>query len=71
MISPDALENRAVRPSTLTDRQQQVATLVAQYVAAAHEWPSAAWLSRRLNISRKRAWEHLRTFRLRAGIIRR
>lgn len=47
----------------LTDRQQAVLVLVEQYYAAAHEMPSAGWLSRRLLISRKRAWQHVQALR--------
>lgn len=71
MIAPGSLQNNAVPPGALTDRQREVEILVSRYVSVAHEWPSSSWLSRRLKISRKRAWEHLRAVRLRAGIIER
>lgn len=50
-----------VRP--LSERQQTVVTLVTAYYSVAQEWPSSGWLSRRLNISRARAWQHLQRAR--------
>lgn len=63
MIRSSDLQNRAVLPDELTDRQRDVATLVDQFLAVAHEMPSAGWLSRRLKISRERARQHLEAIR--------
>lgn len=50
-------------PNHLTVRQQEVADCVQRYVEAAHELPSAGWISRRLNISRERARQHMEALR--------
>lgn len=63
MMRSSDLENRLVAGDELTDRQRDVASLVQQYIAVAHEMPSAGWLSRRLNISRERARQHLEAIR--------
>ena len=63
MIQPSDLHNRATLPAALTDRQQQVLVLVRQYQAVACELPSTGWLSRRLNISRQRALDHIGALR--------
>jgi biotin operon repressor len=62
-MTPDVLTHRQTVAPTLSERQQTVLTLVTAYYAVAHEWPSSGWLSRRLQISRKRAWQHLTTLR--------
>jgi DNA-binding FadR family transcriptional regulator len=54
----------------LSDRQQLALELVHQYVAVAHELPSSGWLARRLSISRKRAWEHLESLRVKRWLDR-
>ena len=59
MITPSDLVNRAIAPGEITSRQREVLVLVRQYYAAAHELPSAGWLSRRLKISRATAHEHM------------
>lgn len=46
-----------------SERQQKVLDLVQAYYAVAEEWPTSGWLSRRLNISRARAWHHLQRAR--------
>lgn len=50
-------------PTPLTVRQQEVADCVKRYVDAAHELPSTGWISRRLNISRERARQHMEALR--------
>lgn len=57
------LVTRQQRP--LTERQQEVLSLVTQYYAVALELPSTRWLSRRLQISPKRAWQHMDLLRAR------
>jgi len=47
----------------LTTRQREVATLIDRYVQAAGEMPSAGWLSRRLEVSRQTAHEHVQVLR--------
>lgn len=63
MITSSELNDRAVPPAALTDRQQEVLTLVQRYQSVAHELPSAGWLSRRLNISRQKALFHVEALR--------
>lgn len=60
-MQPDA--TLTTRSLPLTDRQQAVFVLVEQYYAVAHEMPSSGWISRRMAISRKRAWQHLQALR--------
>lgn len=62
-MSPNDLEHQATLPETLTQRQREVASLVRDYVAVARELPSAGWLSRRMNISRERARQHIESLR--------
>lgn len=70
MINPNDLRSAVVLPDQLTDRQQTVSDLVEAYVAIAHEMPSAGWLSRRLDISRQRAQQHLEAIRAKRRPIR-
>lgn len=63
MIHPEHIQNRAVVTGMLTDRQEVAFTLVESYYRVACEMPSAAWLSRRMGISPKRAWEHMDSIR--------
>lgn len=62
MIS-EALDNRAVMPSDLTDRQREVLSLVRDYYHVARELPSAGWIARRLSISRATAHAHMEIVR--------
>ena len=71
MITPGELQNGAALPDDLTNRQREVADLVARYVAVAHEMPSAGWLSRRMSISRERARQHLEAIRDKGWLTRR
>jgi biotin operon repressor len=57
------IETRDATPVALTDRQQTVLALVTSYYEVAREMPSSGWISRRLSISRKRAWEHVQALR--------
>lgn len=58
------IERRDVQsPLPLTERQQQVAVLVQRYKDAAEEMPSSGWISRRMNISTRRAKDHLEALR--------
>lgn len=63
MMDRTTLQNRAAAPARLTERQETAAALVERYVTVAEEWPSSAWLARRMSISRKRAWEHMDAIR--------
>lgn len=63
-MQPDLVNRQALSPvTTLTDRQRTVLSLATQYYAVAEEWPSTGWISRRLHISRKRAWQHMNLLR--------
>lgn len=71
MIHGSDLQNMAVAsPPRLTDRQHEVVSLIAAYLAVAHEMPSAGWLARRLAISRQRAQQHLDVLRTRGWLDR-
>jgi DNA-binding CsgD family transcriptional regulator len=57
---------RGVAPApaeALTARQRQVYELVSDYYRVAHEMPSMGWVSRRLQISRERARQHVEQLR--------
>jgi hypothetical protein len=57
------LQPVAPDPDTLSNRQREALHYVRVYREAAHEFPSAAWLARRLHVSRQRAAEHIRILR--------
>jgi transcriptional regulator of heat shock response len=57
MITPDSLQNTAVRG--LTCRQAQVYDAMAQYYAATGEACSVSYVARRLSLSRATVREHL------------
>lgn len=63
MIETHELQNRAVGPADLTDRQQQAYQLVRSYLSVARELPSSGWLARQLGISRRRALDHIEALR--------
>lgn len=60
MIEPVQLENRAVAPQALTDRQRQVLSEVERYVEFAGEAPSVRFLARRLSLHPTTVEDHLR-----------